>query len=538
MSKWRGNPWAILLTLSLGFFMTLLDLTIVNIAIPSMTDKLHASLDEVLWVVNAYILVLAVLLITAGRLGDLWGKKNLFISGVALFTVASLACGIAQDPTQLIAARAVQGLGAALLMPQTMSIIIGVFPPERRGAALGVWGAVAGVSTIAGPTIGGLLVTSLDWRWIFFVNLPIGILVLAMAVPILPGRTPGVRHRFDIVGVLLASAALFCLTFALTEGQKYEWNAGIWGLIGAGLALFVIFVVQQRSRQDGEPLVPFSLFKDRNFTVLNLVGAAVSVGMVGMFLPMTIYLQSVLGFSALKAGLVMAPSSLVSMFLAPVAGRLSDRIGGKFILMGGLTLYGAGMVWIVLAAEVGTDWKAFIPALVVSGIGIGGVFAPMATEATRNVPPRLAGAASGVNNTIRQVGSVLGSAAVGAVLQNQLASSLRDEAATRSAALPADVRPGFVQGFANAAKSGLEVGAGQSGAKQQLPPGIPPNVAHRVHELAGQVFSHGFVHAMKPTMWLPIVVILLSAAACLTLKGHKDNTAMPRLDAEPAPMAS
>jgi EmrB/QacA subfamily drug resistance transporter len=538
MSKWRGNPWAILLTLSLGFFMTLLDLTIVNIAIPSMTEKLDASLDEVLWVVNAYILVLAVLLITAGRLGDLWGKKNLFIAGVALFTLSSLACGVAQDPTQLIIARGVQGLGAALLMPQTMSIIIGVFPAERRGAALGVWGAVAGVSTIAGPTVGGLLVTSLDWRWIFFVNLPIGILVLAMAVPILPGHTRTVRHRFDLVGVLLASAALFCLTFALTEGQKYEWNAGIWGLIGAGLALFVIFVVQQRSRQDGEPLVPFSLFKDRNFTVLNLVGAAVSVGMIGMFLPMTIYLQSVLGFSALKAGLVMAPSSVVSMFLAPVAGRMSDRIGGKFILMGGLTLYGVGMVWIVLVAGVATDWKAFIPALVVAGLGIGGVFAPMATEATRNVPTHLAGAASGVNNTIRQVGSVLGSAAVGAVLQNQLASALRDEAAARSAALPADVRPGFVQGFANAAKSGLEVGAGQDGAKQQLPPGLPPNVAHRVHELAGQVFSHGFVHAMKPTMWLPIVVIMLSAAACLTLKGHKSNAAPARLDAEPAPMAS
>ncbi|NKZ03901.1 DHA2 family efflux MFS transporter permease subunit [Actinomadura latina] len=538
MSKWRGNPWAILLTLSLGFFMTLLDLTIVNIAIPSMIDKLDASLDEVLWVVNAYILVLAVLLITAGRLGDLWGKKNLFIAGVALFTLSSLACGIAQDPTQLIGARAVQGLGAALLMPQTMSIIIGTFPAERRGAALGVWGAVAGVSTIAGPTVGGLLVTSLDWRWIFFVNLPIGILVLAMAVPILPGHTRTVRHRFDLVGVLLASAALFCLTFALTEGQKYEWNEGIWGLIAAGLALFVVFVVHQRGRQDGEPLVPFSLFKDRNFTVLNFVGAAVSVGMIGMFLPMTIYLQSVLGFSALKAGLVMAPSSVVSMFLAPVAGRLSDRIGGKFILMSGLTLYAAGMMWIVLIAGVATDWKAFIPALVVSGFGIGGLFAPMATEATRNVPPHLAGAASGVNNTIRQVGSVLGSAAVGAVLQNRLASSLRDEATARSAALPPDVRPGFVQGFADAAKGGLEVGAGQSGAKQQLPPGVPPSVAHRVHELAGQVFSHGFVHAMKPTMWLPIGVILLSAAACLSLKGHKSNTALPQADPEPAPMAS
>lgn len=537
MSKWRGNPWAILLTLSLGFFMTLLDLTIVNIAIPSMIDKLDASLDQVLWVVNAYILVLAVLLITAGRLGDLWGKKNLFITGVTLFTLSSLVCGIAQDPTQLIAARAVQGLGAALLMPQTMSMIISVFPAERRGAALGVWGAVAGVSTIAGPTIGGLLVTSLSWRWIFFVNLPIGILVLAMAVPILPGHTRTVRHRFDVAGVLLASAALFCVTFALTEGQKYQWNEGIWGLIAAGLVLFVIFVLQQRTRQDGEPLVPFSLFKDRNFTVLNFVGAAVSVGMIGMFLPMTIYLQSVLGFSALKAGLVMAPSSVVSMFLAPVAGRLSDRIGGKFILMTGLVLYAAGMGWIVAIAEVGTGWTAFIGPLVVAGLGIGGVFAPMATEATRNVPPRLAGAASGVNNMIRQVGSVLGSAAVGAMLQNRLASALRDEAAARSTALPADMRPGFVQGFAHAAKGGLEVGAGQSGARQQLPPGVPPAVAHRVNELAGQVFSHGFVHAMKPTMWLPIGVILLGAVACLTLKGHRANTALS-VEPEPAPVAS
>ena len=520
MSRWRGNPWAILLTLSLGFFMTLLDLTIVNIAVPSMMDKLDASLDAALWVVNAYVLVLAVLLITAGRLGDLWGKKNLFIAGVLVFTLSSLACGIAQDPAQLIGARAVQGLGAALLMPQTMSIIIGVFPAERRGAALGIWGAVAGVSTIAGPTVGGLLVTSLDWRWIFFVNLPIGALVLAMAVPILPGHTRTVRHRFDVTGVLLASAALFCLTFALTEGQKFEWNAVIWALIAAGLALFVVFAVHQRGRQDGEPLVPFSLFRDRNFTILSLVGAAVSIGMVGIFLPMTIYLQSVLGFTALKAGLVMAPSSVMSMFLAPFAGRLSDRIGGKFILICGLTLYALGMLWLVATAQVSTNWTAFVPPLIVAGTGIGGVFAPMATEATRNVPPQLAGAASGVNNTIRQVGSVLGSAAVGAVLQNRLAATLRDEATTRSSALPADMRPGFVEGFAKAAKNGLEVGAGQTGGRDKLSPGIPPGLAHRVQELSGQVFSHGFVHAMKPTMALPVVVILLSAAACLTLKGR------------------
>ncbi|RKS71949.1 EmrB/QacA subfamily drug resistance transporter [Actinomadura pelletieri DSM 43383] len=532
MSRWRGNPWAILLTLSLGFFMTLLDLTIVNIAIPSMIDKLDASLDQALWVVNAYVLVLAVLLITAGRLGDLWGKKNLFIAGVVVFTLSSLACGLAQDPSQLIAARAVQGFGAALLMPQTLSIIIGVFPPERRGTALGVWGAVAGVSTITGPTLGGLLVTHLDWRWIFFVNLPIGLLVLVMAVPILPGERSGVRHRFDLLGVLLASAALFCLTFALTEGQKHQWNATIWGLIAAGVALLLVFVAYQRTRQDAEPLVPFSLFRDRNFTILSLVGAAVSVGMVGMILPLTIYLQSVLAFSALKAGLVLAPSSVMSMFLAPVAGRLSDRFGGKYILMTGLTLYAAGMLWVATVAEVGTNWTAFVVPLAIAGVGIGCVFAPMATEATRHVPPRLAGAASGVNNTVRQVGSVLGAAAVGAVLQNRLASSLRDEATTRASALPEDVRTGFVRGFADAGKGGLEVGAGQTGTKEQLPAGIPPDVAQRVHELAAQVFSHGFVHAMKPAMLLPIGVMFLSALACLTLRGRRAGPPAG-VDAEP-----
>ncbi|MBE1534201.1 MFS transporter [Actinomadura algeriensis] len=536
MSRWRGNPWAILITLSLGFFMTLLDLTIVNIAIPSMTEKLDASLDQILWIVNAYILVLAVLLISAGRLGDLWGKKNLFIAGVALFTLASLVCGIAQDPAQLIAARAVQGLGAALLMPQTMSIIINVFPPDRRGAALGIWGAVAGVSTVAGPTIGGLLVTSFDWRWIFFVNLPIGVLVLALAIPILPPHVPGVRHRFDVPGVLLATAALFCLVFGLTEGEKFGWDARIWGLFAAGAALFAVFVLHQRGRQDSEPLVPFSLFRDRNFTILNFVGAAVSIGMIGMVLPLTIYLQSVLGFSALKAGLVLAPSSVVSMFLAPFAGRLSDRIGGKFILMSGLALYAIGMIWTVSIADVGTDWTAFIAPLAIIGLGIGGVFAPMATEATRNVPPHLAGAASGVNNTIRQVGSVLGGAAVGAVLQNRLAASLQDEAAQRAGELPPDVRAGFVDGFANAAESGLEIGPGQTGAHQQLPPDVPPDVAHRVQDVAAQVFGHGFVDAMLPTMALPIAVMLLGAAACFGVKSHR-RPAAPAGGPEDAPGA-
>jgi EmrB/QacA subfamily drug resistance transporter len=536
MRKWHGNPWAILLTLSLGFLMTLLDLTIVNIAMPSMIEKLHASLDEILWVVSAYVLILAVLLITAGRLGDLRGQRTLFIYGVATFTVASLLCGVSQNPAELIGARVLQGLGAAMLMPQTMAIIIATFPAERRGAALGIWGAVAGVATIAGPTLGGFLVTTFDWRWIFFVNLPIGAVVLVMAFTFIPSVRQERRHKLDMTGVLLATAALFCFTFALTEGQRYDWNAWIWGLAAASIVLLTVFLLQQRTRQDAEPLVPFILFRDRNFTIMNFVGGAVSIGMLGMFLPLTIYLQSVLGFSALKAGLVLAPTSLVSMFLAPVAGRLSDKIGGKFILMAGLTLYGVGMGWIVLIAQADSNWPSFLPGLIVSGVGIGCVFAPMATEAMRGVEPRMAGAAAGVNNTIRQIGSVVGSAAMGAVLQNRLAVSLQHEATVRAGQLPPQFRDQFIAGFKNAGKGGIEVGAGQSGAAQHLPPNMPKPLADQISAVAKAVFDHGYVAAMKPTVALPIAVVLLAAVACFAVKRHVSR-GEPQ-PSEPAPAAA
>ncbi len=322
MSRWKGNPWAILITLSLGFFMTLLDLTIVNIAIPNMVDELHASLDQILWVVNAYSLALAVLLITAGRLGDLRGKKTLFIAGLVVFTLASLGCGLSQGATELIAFRAIQGLGAAMLLPQTLSLIVVTFPADKRGLALGIWGAVAGVSGAAGPTLGGLLVSEFGWRWIFFVNIPLGILVLFMAVPILPSAQRVVQHRLDITGVFLASGSLFCMSFALIEGQRYNWNPWIWAMIGAAVVLMAIFLLYQRGQQDNEPLVPFSLFRDRNFSIMNFIGIAVSFGIVGLLLPMTIYLQSVLGFSALKAGLSLLPLALGTMIMAgPACSR-------------------------------------------------------------------------------------------------------------------------------------------------------------------------------------------------------------------------
>ncbi|MGX1758622.1 MFS transporter [Streptomyces lydicus] len=516
--RWRGNPWAVLLTLSLGFFMTLLDLTAVNVAVPSMIGDLHASLDEVLWVINVYILVLAALLITFGRLGDVRGPRTMFIGGVALFTVASVLCGLAQDPAQLIATRAVQGLGAAALMPQTMTIIIGTFPAERRGAALGVWGGVAGVATIAGPTLGGFLVSTAGWRWIFFVNVPIAAIVLAMAVTLVPDIRHGSRRKLDVVGVLLAAATLVCLTFALTEGQRYDWNAGIWALLGAAGLLLVLFLLHQGARQHREPLLPFVLFRDRNYTVMSFVSATVQVGMLGLFLPVMIYLQSVLRLSALAAGLVMAPAMVVSAVLSPVAGRMADRIGGKYVLMTGLTLFAAGLAWLARVTDVGRAWWEFQPSLITAGVGIGCVFGPMVTVAMYHVEPTTAGAASGVLNTIRQIGTVIGSAAVGAVLQNRLAASLQEEATKRAAGLPAGVRSRFLEGFRNAAESGREVGAGQGGAVVDPPRGTPTGLVHHIEQVAAATFEHGVVHAMRPTLALPVIVIAVGALACLLVR--------------------
>jgi EmrB/QacA subfamily drug resistance transporter len=527
--KFRGNPWAVLIVVSLGFFMTLLDLTIVNIAIPSIISELHASFDDVLWVVNAYALVLAVLVITCGRLGDLLGPRSLFAAGVTVFTAASAACGLAPSPGWLIAFRAVQGVGAALLMPQTLAIITMVFPPERRGAAFGVWGAVAGAATIAGPTLGGLLISAFDWRWIFYVNLPIGAIVLALTWVLIPDLRPGRRHRLDIPGVLLSSAGLLAICYGLVEGQTYNWGTitgfvSIPLVLGAGVVLIAAFLVVQWRQQDREPLVPFSVFKDRDFSLMNFVSGTLVIGMMGIFLPLTLYLQTVLGFSALKAGLVMAPASLISVFVAPLAGRMTDRIGGKWILFTGLLLFAGGMGLTFLVARTNSSWPDFLPGLIVAGVGMGGTFAPLTTTAMRNVAPQMAGAASGVLNTVRQVGTVIGTAAVGALLQNRLVAAWASQAASRSQGLPGPVRNQLVAGFRDAAKSGLQVGSGQDGGVKP-PPHTPATLAHQIALIGHDVFTTGFVQAMRQTAVMPVAVMVLAALSCLAIRGRKAATA-------------
>jgi len=520
MAEARTNPWLVLLVLTTGFFMIMLDTTIVNVAIPAMSTGLNTTLDQILWVLNSYILVYAVLLITAGRLGDLYGQRNLFAIGLLVFTVASALCGLAQNPVELIGARVLQGVGGALLTPQTLAILTSIFPPERRGAAFGVWGGVAGLATLAGPTVGGAIITYIDWRWIFYINVPIGIAALVATFLVIPDLRPGRRHGWDIVGMVIATAGLFAIVFGLIEGERYNWGQiesypiTIPEVIGAGVALIVLFVIWERFQ--AEPLVPLSLFADRNFAVANWIAAAISFGMLSMFLPFTIYLQSARGFSALVAGLTMAPMSLVSMFTAPFAGRMADRVGGKYILMTGILLFTIGMASLGLVAGPDSTWINFLVPAAVAGLGIGMTFAPMTTVAMRNVSPRVAGSASAVLNTIRQLGAAIGSAVIGALLQNRLATTLHDQAVSHASALPDAFRSQFIAAFSNVSSKGFEIGTGESGAR--LPGNLPPSVAHQLAVVAHDVFVSAYIDAMKSTFVLPIAFLLFTALTTVLIK--------------------
>jgi EmrB/QacA subfamily drug resistance transporter len=472
------NPWLALFALGLGFFMILLDTTIVNVAVPSISEALDSSLEQILWVLNAYVLVYAVLLITGGRLGDLFGLRNIFFIGLVIFTVGSATCAAAQDSTQLIVSRAVQGVGGALLTPQTLAVLTTIFAPERRATALGVWGAIAGIAAVTGPTLGGFLVTNFSWRSIFFVNVPIGLAALVATALLVPDIRPHRRQSMDLVGVILATVGLLGIVYGLIEGQRYQWGP-VWGpvtipeIIVSGFAVLVAFGVWERTRT--EPLLPWPVLRNRTFVIMNGVGAAISFAVIGTFLPLVIYLQSALGMTALEAGLTIAPLPLASMVAAPTAGRLADRFGPKYVLFVGLLLYSLGMGLVIWIASPAAARVTFILPLIVAGLGNGCVYGPAAAMAMREVPRQLAGGASGLYNTSRQLGSVLGTAIVGAVLQNRLA----DLGSARFA--------------------------------------VSADIATAVQQVGTRVF----VDAMRPTLAVPVAIVALAAISCLAVKAPR-----------------
>lgn len=527
------RPWLALLVLCLGTFAVLLDTTIVNVALPSLVTGLHAPLDQAIWVINAYLLVFAALLILAGRLGDLFGPRRMFTAGLALFALASAACGAAQSPGELIAARVIQGIGGAALTPQAMVIIQRVFPRERMGAAFGVFSSMVGLAAVSGPTLGGVLTTYLSWRWVFYVNLPIAAAGIALAYLFVPEVRSTRKPRLDVPGVLLAGAGLAAISYGVIEGQHYGWGTVRYGItipeiIVAGVVLLAAFALWERRQAD--PLVPLALFGSRTFTIMVLLSAAVQFALQSMLLVNSINLQSALGFTAVRAGLTGLPLTLVMTALAPFAGRLTDRFGGKYVLLVGLAIYAAGISGVTAAASVHATSLTFAPALAVAGLGMGAIFAPLATMSMRAAPPVLAGAASGVLNTGRQLGATLGGAITGAVLAGQLAADLRTRAVAAAAALPASARRGFLDGEAAATRSGLQIGRGQAAA--HIPAGTPAALASRLENLAHDVFARAYIAAMHPTLALSIAILLAGAAGCLLLRRRPDG---PDPDITPSP---
>jgi len=451
------KPWPALWSLVIGFFMILIDSTIVSVANPRIMEGLHADINSVIWVTSAYLLAYAVPLLITGRLGDRFGPRRLYLLGLVVFTLASLWCGLAQNVETLIAARVIQGLGAAVMTPQTMAVITRIFPPDRRGSAMAIWGATAGMATLVGPILGGVLVDGLGWEWIFFINVPIGVVGFILAMRNVPALSTH-PHRFDIPGVLLSAVGLFLLVFGIQEGETYNWGTitgpiSVWGLIIAGLVVLAAFVAWQRFNK-GEPLLPLGLFRDRNFSLANLGITMVGFTVTSFGLPLIFYYQLVRGLTPTQSALLMVPMALISGGMAPVVGKIVDRVNPKYLAASGLVLMAVALVWNGLLMQPDTPILLFLLPSAVLGFANAGIWAPLSTTATRNLPPRQAGAGSGVYNTTRQIGAVLGSAAIAVLIQSRLAAELPSGGPAASAGegmAMGGTLPGFLQaGFSTA----------------------------------------------------------------------------------------
>ncbi len=424
-----ANPWLVLVVLCAAIFMLLLDSTIVNVAQRKIQVGLDANLSQIQWVLDAYILTFAVLLLTFGRLGDIFGRRRLFALGLTIFTLASVLCGISSwlgdlvgvsGANALIFSRVIQGIGGALMMPQSLSLLTVVFPPEKRGAAFGIWGSIVALGAVIGPVLGGYIVTDYAWEWVFLINVPVGIAAVIATFMVVPESVDtNASHAIDWGGVLLSGLGIFALVFALIEGTSKGWTSTlIVGLFIASAILLVAFVLWEKRHSD--PIMKLELFQIRNFWVSNVLGGIISFGVISMIFPLSAFLQGVLGNSPIRAGLTIVPLSIAMTLTAPFAGRFADRFGGRWFLVSGFAIMTLGVSLVVMQIGPGTTWKSLAIPLAVTGLGMGLSFPPMTTVAMKDVPLRIAGSASGMINTTRNIGQVLGVAVLGSVLQSRV----------------------------------------------------------------------------------------------------------------------
>lgn len=451
------RPWAALWTLVLGFFMILVDTTIVSVANPTIMQSLDTTMTATLWATSAYLLAYAVPLLITGRLGDRFGPRRLYLTGLAVFTISSFMCGWAPSIEVLIAARALQGFGASIMTPQTMSVITRIFAPNERGGAMAIWGVTAGVAMLVGPIFGGLLLDGFGWEWIFFINLPVGVVAFILAlrfVPVLPTSS----QRFDILGVFLSAIGTFLIVFGIQEGETYSWGSiwgpiTVWRIIITGVIVFALFIIWQRV-QRGEPLMPLAVFRDRNFSVGTATIALVGLTTTSMSLPFMFFLQLVRGFSPTQSAMLMLPMAVLSVALARPIGKLIDARDTRRIATIGLGLHAVGLLlYIPLMNESTPVWMLLIPSFVL-GPANAMMWGPLASITMFSLSRKHAGAGSGVYNTSRQMGAVLGASAMAMVMSARLSQVLGSDAGGAVAAggglgqLPEALRAGYAEAMA------------------------------------------------------------------------------------------
>jgi EmrB/QacA subfamily drug resistance transporter len=440
-----NRKWLTLTAVSFGLFMIMLDNTIVNVALPSIQDSLGLKVSELEWVVTGYALTFGALMLTGGKLADLFGRRFIFVLGLVIFTLASLACGLAGSAGVLIGARVVQGVGAALMNPATLSIITVTFPPRQRGTAIGIWAGVSALALAIGPLVGGLISQHVNWNWIFYINVPVGALaILAAFLFIDESRDTSQEQRPDLPGLFTSALGLFALSYGLIEANTYGWTSTriltAFAVAGVSLVAFVLLEMHQRL-----PMLDLALFRNRGFAGANTVMLLVGLAMFGVFFYVSLYVQQVLGYSPTQAGASFLPWTMLIILLAPLAGRLSDRIGPRPFVGGGMIVLAGSLLWFSRLGTDATFWT-LLPGMILGGIGMSAAMAPVTAAAMSSVRPDKAGVGSAVLNSARQVGGSLGIAIMGAIVVAGATSAVNDGATPPEA---------FVNGFHHA----LEVAA-------------------------------------------------------------------------------
>ena len=408
------RKWFTLAAVSFGLFMIMLDNTVVNVALPSIQRDLGADLSSLQWIIAGYALTFAALMLIGGKVADAYGRRLIFVIGIGVFTSASLWCGLAGSENELIAARVLQGAGAALMNPATLSIIAATFPPRQRGTAIGIWAGVSALALAIGPLVGGLITEHLDWSWIFFINIPVGIVAIAASFLFIDESRDESHVRLDLPGLATSAVGLFALTYALIEANTHGWTSprilGAFAVAGVSIVAFILLERYQRA-----PMLPLELFRSPTYAGANLVMLLVALAMFGVFFFLSLYMQNVLGYSAVQTGAAFLPMTILIILIAPIAGRTSDRFGSRGLMTAGMVLISVQLLYFSRLGVDASFWD-LLPAFLVGGVGMALTMTPSAAAATRSVPVDKAGVGAAVLNASRQIGGSLGIALIGAII--------------------------------------------------------------------------------------------------------------------------